>query len=306
MAGSSSSVPFNLQGKTAIVTGAGSGINLCFADLLLSKGCNVVFADLSLRPEAQKVVGEHSAKSTGKARAIFQQTDVTDWKQLRALFSVASREFGDVDIVCPAKSKDSQDSGHYATLDININHPIRTTQLAVAYFLNHKGKASPANPKRIVHISSIAGETASFATPLYHASKWAIMGFVRSLEWLEQLGIRVNVVAPGVIKTPLWTDHPEKQMMVDESKDEWATPEEVAEAMLRLVVDDECPGGTVLEVGHKQTRKVPLFNNPGPSGTGNTVSGIGKAFEEVYGWLGQEGWGKDSLCEEVSEVRPVL
>jgi len=45
-----------VQGKTAIVTGAGSGINLSFASLLLGKGCSVVFADIALRPEAQEVV----------------------------------------------------------------------------------------------------------------------------------------------------------------------------------------------------------------------------------------------------------
>jgi NAD(P)-dependent dehydrogenase (short-subunit alcohol dehydrogenase family) len=46
-------------------------------------------------------------------------------------------------------------------------------------------------------------------------------------------GIRVNGVAPGLIRTPLWTDHPEIMTLVDFSKDEWATAEEVAEGMHR-------------------------------------------------------------------------
>jgi len=88
----------NVQGKTAIVTGSGAGINLCFAKLLLSKGCNVIFADLALRPEAKEVVDAHQ---NGSPRAVFQQTDVTDWPQLERMFEVAEKEFGSADIVCP-------------------------------------------------------------------------------------------------------------------------------------------------------------------------------------------------------------
>lgn len=80
----------------------------------------------------------------------------------------------------------------------------------------------------------------------------------------ESLGIRVNGVAPGVIKTPLWTDHPEKMKMVDESVDEWVTPEEVAEQMLRCVEDDAVGAGTVWEVLKGRYRKVDWRNDPGP------------------------------------------
>jgi NAD(P)-dependent dehydrogenase (short-subunit alcohol dehydrogenase family) len=90
----------DVRGKTAIVTGAGSGINLCFAKLLLEKGCNVVFADLALRPEAQTLVSQYTNKTSG-AKAIFQKTDVTDWAQLDKMFEVAIKHFGGADIVCP-------------------------------------------------------------------------------------------------------------------------------------------------------------------------------------------------------------
>jgi NAD(P)-dependent dehydrogenase (short-subunit alcohol dehydrogenase family) len=79
-----------------------------------------------------------------------------------------------------AKSKDdvrgTDGVGHYACLDINITHPIRTTQLAISRWLNPSpnsktGKASTSNPKRVVHISSIAAQTPAFSVPLYVASK---------------------------------------------------------------------------------------------------------------------------------------
>lgn len=91
----------SVSGKVAIVTGSGSGINLSFASALLAKGCNVVFADLALRPEAKQVVDSHAAPQDGRGRAVFQETDVRDWSQLERMFVTAEKEFGGIDIVCP-------------------------------------------------------------------------------------------------------------------------------------------------------------------------------------------------------------
>ncbi|KAF1943699.1 NAD(P)-binding protein [Clathrospora elynae] len=309
---------FNVQGKTAIVTGAGSGINLSFASLLLDRGCSVIIADLSLRPEAQKLLNAYNEKREGEPRAVFVKTDVRDWPQLDRMFAVAVHEFGSVDIVCPGagiydphwsnfwhppgaengKSRDAVEGGRYASLDINITHPVRVTQLAIAHFLKPLPgsgsipKVFPQNPKRVVIISSIGGQLSNLHTPLYVAAKHAMNGFIRSLGPLEEeLGIRVNGVAPGVIKTPLWTDHPEKMTFLDSSKDAWATAEEVGQAMLRCLQDAELGGGTILEVGQGQTRRVEALNDPGPSGKGHTVSNLTEQYAEVYGWLGKEGWG---------------
>jgi NAD(P)-dependent dehydrogenase (short-subunit alcohol dehydrogenase family) len=91
---------FQVHNKTALVTGGGSGICLAFAKLLLSRNCNVLIADLQLTPEAQELVSAKNDKpETG--RAVFKQTDVTDWKQLQAAFDATLKEFGGLDIVCP-------------------------------------------------------------------------------------------------------------------------------------------------------------------------------------------------------------
>ncbi|KAJ8098062.1 hypothetical protein POJ06DRAFT_283333 [Lipomyces tetrasporus] len=309
-----------VKGKTAILTGAGSGINLAFARLLLSKGCNCVFADRELRPEAQELVDSSD-------RSLFVQTDVRDWRQLRNMFKTAESQFKTVDIVCPGagvfepnfsnfwkppgspESTDSPTDGHYATLDINLIHPIRTTQLAIAHFL----ETSRVNQERktIVHISSIAGQVPLMPTPMYAASKHAISGFVRSLAPLdEKLGIRVAAVAPGVIKTPLWTEHPEKLKGVENS-DQWVTPEAVAEVMLALVERSEIvgadigfessterievKGGLVVEVSAGTIREVQTYNDPGPSGPGNTIGGLNKLEDDAFSLLEQKGWGKSQL-----------
>lgn len=195
-----------------------------------------MIADLALRPEAEELVREYSSSP----QAFFQMTDVTSWKDLEAMMKAAQDTFGQIDVVCPGagvfephwsnfwrppgspESKDSPDGDHYKMLDINITHPIRVTQLAIAHFL--KAGCSPSSPKTIVHIASIAGESASLMVPMYHASKWAIHGFVRSLADLEaEYGIRVAAVLPGVVKTPLWTDHPEKSKAFNEERDVWVS-----------------------------------------------------------------------------------
>lgn len=182
-------------------------------------------------------------------------------------------------------SKDDPAESRYALLDINITHPIRTTQIAISHFLSQK------KPGSVVHISSVAGQVPGFTTPMYVASKFAINGFVRSLHRLEDPpleqnlpNIRVTAVAPGLIKTPLWTDNPEKLAWI-EGEEGWVTPEKVAAVMLDLVEKEENIGGTILEVG-KTVRKVGVYDDPGPLVGGNAVVHRGEGVEkEIWGEL---------------------
>lgn len=241
------------------------------------------------------------------------------------MFDVAYREFGDVDIVCPGAgvyepywsnfwcppgsklSRDSPDAGTYALLDINLTHPIRTTQLAIANWLHPResqqapfprpAPASLSNPKRVIHIASVAAYIPVFRAPLYGASKSAIAGFVRSIAPLEQrYGIRVNAVAPGIVRTPLWSENPEKLANVDQAKDAWVTPEEVAVAMLSCVEEEQMGGGLMLEVGAGCTREVSTFNDPGPNWSpeaGIITSNSASGNQEVYGFLESNAiWGR--------------
>ncbi|KAG5824838.1 hypothetical protein H9Q74_005064 [Fusarium xylarioides] len=292
---------FTVKGKTAVVTGAGSGICYHFSKVLLERGCNVVMADLALRPEASELL------KAFPSQALYQPTDVTKWDQLDHAFEVAKKEFGGYDIVCPgagvydppfsnfwhpagtALSKDVHSASRFTSLDINLTHPIYATQQAIAHFTENK------KPGSILHISSIAAQGPVLSVPMYCAAKAGISHFVRSLGGLETppastnlASIRVTAVAPGVIKTPLWTEHPEKLAWIDGAKDEWVEPEDVALAMLSVVEKDEYVGGTVLEVGKGQTREVHVLNDVGPSGSGHTVSGLGKGVDEVWEILSQK------------------
>ena len=303
------------------------GIGLSFASLLLSKNCNVVLADLSQRHEAKDLVARYSASSS--PRAVFVETDVTSWKALEGMFNKAYAEFGDVDILCPGagvyeplwsnfwlppgskESRDTIDANRYALLDINLTHPMRATQIALSKWLHPQKipnsqfpiprKVSPSNQKRVIHIASVASQIPVFAAPLYGASKFAISGFVRCVgpELETSYGIRVNAVAPGVVKTPLWLDNPEKLQVVDEKNSAWVTPEEVAEAMLECVESGGRGGGVVVEVGAGSRRVVEVLNDPGPdlSPSGGISPGNREAGErDVHRFLANASvWGRPKL-----------
>lgn len=147
----------------------------------------------------------------------------------------------------------------------------------------------------MVHVSSIAAQRPILTAPLYVAAKSGISNFIRSLADLEKPkspnlpSIRVNGVAPGVIKTPLWTENPEKLAWIDSAKDVWVEADEVAEVMLDLVEKDEYVGGTVLEVGKNQIRAVEVLNDAGPTGAGHTVSSGSKGADEIWESLASLG-----------------
>ncbi|CZT15435.1 related to 15-hydroxyprostaglandin dehydrogenase [Ramularia collo-cygni] len=285
----------SLQGKAALITGGGSGICLELTRKLLAAGCSVIIADLALRPEAEEVVN-HSPEP----RAVFIKTDVADWNQLQAAFDKCLEEFGRLDIVVPGagvfepswssfwelnQGEDTNASSSYKTFDININHPIRATQLAIDYFMRQGlGHGS------VCMIASIAAQLTLLPVPLYCASKHAIAGFCRSLAMLEPAkNIRVSAVAPGIVKTPLWPD--ERLEWVDDKEDAWVTTAQVADVMIDLITNPEHVGGTVLEVGVERTRAVQTLNDPGPQGAGFTLAKLAQGFNDVFPAL-ERNFGK--------------
>lgn len=153
-------------------------------------------------------------------------------------------------------------------------HPIRATQLAIDSFKRQK-----LGHGVVVLISSIAAQMSALPIPLYSASKHAISGFVRCLADLEPaMNIRVNAVAPGTIKTPIWRG---KLEWVQEGMDQWVPVEQVGNVILDLITNKDHVGGTILEVGLNQVRAVTELNDPGPSGTGVTAQGLHGAIGDT-------------------------
>jgi 3-hydroxybutyrate dehydrogenase len=192
-----------LQGKVAVVTGGGSGINLAFTKLLYTAGCNVLVADVALHSTAEQWLSSIQENPTSNAQVVFVQTDVTDWTQVENIFEVCQAKFETTpDIVVPGAGvyepssnsfwEDRDNNSHYKVLDINLVHPIKLTRIAIRHMIRNKKSGS------IIHISSIAGQRSSIVTPLYTASKHGVNSFIRGMAPLEALcGIRVLGVAPG-------------------------------------------------------------------------------------------------------------
>ncbi|KAL2069264.1 hypothetical protein VTL71DRAFT_15602 [Oculimacula yallundae] len=326
-----------VSGKTALVTGGGSGICLEFTKLLLANNCNVLIADLQLTPEAEALISPkpaptngngngnghsngngYSVTGNGKARAVFQKTDVTDWTQLEQAFERALSEFGSLELVCPGAGifepswsnfwhpktgVDTTSTNTYKTIEINLTHPIRCTQLALDIFKRQQSASTTASTSTapqvsissprytILNIASIAAQLPLLPVPLYAASKAGIASFVRSLGPLEaQSNIRVVAVAPAIVNTPIWS---ERRDWVDEKVDAWISPSRIAEVMLGVVQGEEFVGGTVLEVGLESERFVEGLNDPGPDmgKKGYSVGGIGEGFVGAFGLL-EKNFGK--------------
>lgn len=274
---------FSVRGKSAIVTGASSGISLAFAGLLLSKGCNVVVADLS------RGLGE-DLYTAFPHQARFKKCDVTNWRDWDDAFTYARKEFGGVQIVTngagifePHWSNfwHNLERDSYKTLDINLAGTIHGTRLAIREIMRQR------QPGVILNITSIAAQLPRMSTPIYAASKAAVSAFTRSLAELHNdFDVKVVAVAPGVVKTPLWTDHPEKTRLLTDN-DKWVTAEETAQVMLDLVQEEKYPGGTIVESSLSQTRIV-RHDSPLPSGDGTTVSNEEAIIEEAREILRQE------------------
>ncbi|QPC69759.1 hypothetical protein HYE68_000511 [Fusarium pseudograminearum] len=286
-----------------------SRINLCFVRLLLKNGFSVLIVDRRLRVEAQQLMEQYPFEGdNSKAELLFQETDVTSWPQLTAAWKTALEKFPKVDIVVAGAglfeppwysfwdapktesnkktvSQDDADAdpGHYRVIDVNLVSPIRLSQLAIGYWTKAKYKGC------LIHVGSIAGYAAAITTPLYFASKHGLHGFVRSLGGLrDKLGIRVACVAPGATATPMWSEDPTKEVMLEQDTI-LISPEEVAQGMWRLVIDPELGDGTILEVTKGATRVVPLYNAPAPTGEGVMVPGYADSVEEIYERLRDEG-----------------
>lgn len=180
-------------------------------------------------------------------------------------------------------------------------HPVRTCQLAVARYLN-SGRKGPAT---LVLISSTSAQGTSFSTPIYDATKHAISGFVRSMKRIDAIGMRIAAVAPGITKTPMYVEDAEKIVMIDEARDVWIEPEEIAAVMVALVERDSInsrfggtgdgemipiENGTILEVAKGHVRSVQAFHDPGPTAVGTIASNHDECDEAAMALL-KEGWG---------------
>lgn len=229
----------DLNDKVAVVTGGTRGIGFATATALAESGATVVLTgrdEATAKQRAQEIADATGAAVTGLA------LDVTDPAAVKDTFRAIAKEHGRIDaLVASAGVLDGAligmiaDAHVDAMLTTNVAGTIATVQAAARVMMRKKTGS-------IVLLGSIVGERGNAGQTVYAASKAAVVAVARSAaKELGRHNIRVNAVAPGVIRTDLiagQSDDVLAKVVGDTSLGRLGEPEEVAK-VIRFLVSDE-------------------------------------------------------------------
>ena len=179
--------------KTILITGTSSGLGRATAKLFLSKGWNVVATMRSPDQEREFATHDHT---------LVTRLDVQDVQSIQSAVEAGLAKFGRIDVLV-----NNAGYGAYGPLeatplekirrqfDVNVIGLLSTTRALLPHLRANKGGT-------IINISSIGGRIAFPLGTLYHGTKFAVEGLSESLHYeLAELGIRVKIIEPGMIKT---------------------------------------------------------------------------------------------------------
>jgi NAD(P)-dependent dehydrogenase (short-subunit alcohol dehydrogenase family) len=227
------------SGRTAVVTGGGSGIGLATARRLASEGASVVVADIDA--------------DTGKAAAdevggLFVRTDVTAEDEVEALFAAAVDTYGSVDVafnnagISPPEDDSILDTGLDAwrrVQEVNLTSVFLCCKAVIPH-MQRQGRGAIVNTASFVAVMGAATSQIS-----YTASKGGVLAMTRELGvQFAREGIRVNALCPGPVDTPLLQElfaaDPERaqRRLVHIPMGRFAKPEEIASTVAFLASDD--------------------------------------------------------------------
>jgi NADP-dependent 3-hydroxy acid dehydrogenase YdfG len=225
-----------LQGQVAIVTGAGRGIGHAVAAALAREGATVVLAARTRQELA--AIAAAIRQSGGAALAI--PTDVTQDAAVEAMVEQAIAELGRLDILVTAAGGASfgpvvatKPEDWDGMLAINLRAVMVTCRAVLPMMIRQRRGT-------IINIASVATKRAIPGAAVYTATKAGVVGFSRVLaEELRAEGVRVGVLVPGAVDTPLWDTIPNSP---DRSR--MLRPEDVARAAVLMA---SLPPGASLE-----------------------------------------------------------
>ncbi len=252
--------------KVAAVTGAGQGMGRAIAQQLAREGATVVAVDVK-EEKVRETLAEVGQSEIGMARVC----NIADSAAVAALFAEVDARYGRLDVlvnnagigsarkdgfdkqfariaernkqiargetptVFPDITIDMQDEGWLGVLNVNLNGTFYCTREALKVMIKHGCKGSITS---ISSTSAISGEGA----PHYAASKAALLGMTRSMaRELGPRGIRVNVVIPGPVNTPIMANVPadwKNSMVAAIPLGRIGEPEDIARVVAFVASDD--------------------------------------------------------------------
>lgn len=227
---------FDLTGRVALVTGGNKGLGKAMARGFVEAGADVVIASRH-EDELKAALGE-ILEGTGR-RGAFRVTDVSVREDVRGLARFALDKMGRVDILvnnagmnAPQAIDAITDETWDRVLEVNLSSVMALTRELVPQMKERRWG-------RVVHISSVMGQTSKEKRNVYSATKAALIGMARASALdLGPFGITVNCIAPG----PFLTDMPmsvlsdaEKKAFADRTAlGRWAQPRELVGPVLML------------------------------------------------------------------------
>jgi 2-hydroxycyclohexanecarboxyl-CoA dehydrogenase len=220
-----------LEGKKAIVTGAGQGIGKAIALELARRGSDIVVCDLNRETAGQTAV---EVKSSGR-KALALPVDVADSPAVASAVAQSLREFGRIDILVNNAGWDQIQPFVDTTpefwdkvIGINYKGVLNFSHAVCKHMMEHK-------EGKIVNIASDAGRVGSLGETVYAGAKGGVIAFTKSLaREMARFGVHVNCICPGPTDTGLFREQPEKVRQALERAIPFrrvAKPEDIARAV---------------------------------------------------------------------------
>jgi NAD(P)-dependent dehydrogenase (short-subunit alcohol dehydrogenase family) len=229
------------EGKSIVVTGAGSGIGAATVRRLFEEGASIAAID-NRKDQLDQVTAEFGSSTKVHGAVV----DITRRDQVDKFMAGAANRFGSLHgLVNSAGIRgvgtllDTSNEAWRKVLSVNLEG---TFNMCQAFALSVKGAITPGTA--IVNVSSAAGLRGVPNRLSYTASKFAVTGITATMGIeLASLGVRVNAVAPGMIRTPMTepmfsTDENVRRIRASHPIGREGRPEEVAAAIAFLLSDD--------------------------------------------------------------------
>jgi len=237
-----------LEGKVAIVTGAGSGIGKAIARMFADEGAFVFAADIVGVDETAQEIG---------ARAQSVEADVSKSEDIQAMIQIATSWRGHIDVIVnnagvegdQAFTADCTEANFDRVIAVNLRGAFLGMKYAIPLMISAGGGS-------IINVASVAGLVGFPGAPAYCASKGGMIQLTKTaaLEYATS-NVRVNAICPGVIQTPMVersmgeSAEARAQMQQMEPVGRMGTPEEVAALAVFLASDESSfVTGTALPV----------------------------------------------------------